>query len=89
MGRPSYKWTDDQLAQLKAGWESGSSIETISNDIGASFSNTRRKIKEMGLVREAIPKIARGRSQDASWDDWLFESYADRKARLARERKNG
>lgn len=86
MGRPSYRWTDEQIVMLKDGWDKGLSIEAISSEIGASYSGTRRKIKDLGLEREEIRTIAIGKGADSSWDEWLFETWAERKARLARER---
>lgn len=86
-GRPPYVWTDAKIAQLLAMWGDSVSIKTIAAEIGADKKTVSHKIKALGLRREPL---ARALSQDAlsepAWDDKLFESWADRKARLARER---
>lgn len=88
-GRPPYKWTDTTIGMLVDGWNDGTSIASIAADIGTAHTTVRRKVKELGLTRPPKAREAGNIKIDSSWDDRLFESWADRKARLARERANG
>lgn len=85
MSRPRYKWTEEQIKQIVDLRRSGESVEAISDHVGISRPTIRMKLKEMGV--SCAPRSRVGRpGNDLSWDERLFESYAERKARLARER---
>lgn len=86
MSRPRYKWTEDQVERLIDGWNSRLSIENIAVDVGAAKFTVRQKIKEMGLTRPPRPGESEGSRESVYWDERLFESYADRKARLAKDK---
>lgn len=85
MSRPRYKWTEEQIKQIVDLRRSGESVEAISGVVGISFSTVRLKLREMGV--SCAPRSRVGRpGNDLSWDERLFESYADRKARLAKDK---
>jgi hypothetical protein len=81
-------WTPEIWAEVHRRHLIGHSDRDIAKDIGTTKAAVQARRSRMlrVKVKELRPKTV-GDRLDSSWDTKLFESYADRKARMARERQ--
>lgn len=92
LGRQPYAWSEHRTNEVSSAWMGGKTITSIAEVTGLSASTISRKIKELGLSNIERPGFKRAErvlnheNCCTSWDERVFESYADRKVRLARER---
>ena len=98
MRRGNTPWTDEEEAILKAEWMKGTLARVISGMlVDRSKSAVVGRAHKLDLPRRQgdvnrprpakyVPVVQERVYSGDSWSARLFESWADRKARLARER---
>lgn len=79
-------WTEDQIKQLTEMWNGGETISHITQVMGFDRKTIQRRADRLGLPPRDAKTVYRGKSLESTWDEKLFEPWAERKARLARER---
>ena len=75
-------WTEDEVKILTDGLKEGLSYREIGAKLGVNRNVISGKIHRMRNSGRKRPKPVR----DISWDRMTFETWEQRKARLARER---
>lgn len=82
-------WTDERTALLKAYKKEGLSHAEIAHKLGVTRNTVCGKLNRLGLVGPCKTPYKARRGPDkvprSSWDHVVFESWSDRKARLAAE----
>ena len=89
------RWTPELTDRAAAMYRKGISGTTIGRRMGLTRGQVIGRLHRVGVIgsdtiREDTklpPPVPTPRSRD--WDEYLFEPYAKRKARLARERHCG
>lgn len=91
-GNAPFPWTWELSEEIKSLWMAGHTMEYLAEQTGINRSTIQNKLRNMNLLGIGRPALPRKRPSPIvpgmcdSWDEKVFESWADRKARLARER---
>ena len=79
-------WTEKETQTLLEGLANKDSYRLIANRIGVSSSAVSGKVYRMKQAK--TPKAKKKPLSEVSWDRRTFETWEQRKRRLARERAN-
>lgn len=87
-------WTETRTAELLNLWSAGWSTNKISYHFGLNRGSVVGKLNRMGLLGTIRPRVRKRevrrkavvKTENGSWDHKVFESYENRKIRLAHER---
>lgn len=85
-GRPPYAWTEAQIAEIKRLRAQGRGVKNIAKVMGVNPRTLSKKLVQIGPIQRNVVLLAMTTKKEPSWDEKVFESWSDRKARLARER---
>lgn len=88
-GMPSGRdteWTDKEVKVLLDGLANKDSYQTIADRLGVTRNTVSGKVYRMNRAKKAKAKTKQ--LIEISWDRRTFESWEERKERLAKERAN-
>lgn len=85
-GRPPYAWTETQIKEIKKLRAQGLGVKNIAKVMGVNSRTLSKKLVQIGPIQRNVVLLTMPTKKEPSWDEKVFESWSDRKARLARER---
>lgn len=88
-GMPSGRdteWTDKEVKVLLDGLANKDSYQTIADRLGVTRNTVSGKVYRMNRAKKT--KVKTKQLIEISWDRRTFESWEERKERLAKERAN-